>query len=411
MTTDSLKHAGGHDGQPFRSVRPVGPAGLALVLCVALIGVMGVSITLPILPKLAGVFRLDASGVALLITCFTLPSAFMTPIAGVLADRFGRKAVLLPGLVLFACGGVGCALSKSFGMLLACRAVQGLGAAPLGILYGTLVGDMYEESERPKMMGMIGATISLGTALYPGVGGLLGEMDWRLPFWVSLSALPVALLALRVPLERPHADMDWARYARESKAIILRPAALGLFALTFLCFCILYGPTITYFPLLADLLYNASPSHIGGVFTLASLGTALIAMNLAWLGKKHSHRRLLLAATGCYLLAQGLMLALPGVAPSLWWLTLPIFLGGAAQGLTFPLLNARMTTLAPTRNRAIVMAMNGTVLRLSQSLSPLVFGIGWSVIGWRGPYAMGIGVSLLIGALVLYVYPTSSGKE
>ncbi|WP_303238169.1 MFS transporter [uncultured Bilophila sp.] len=411
MTTDSPKHAGGHDGQPFRSVRPVGPAGLALVLCVALIGVMGVSITLPILPKLAGVFRLDASGVALLITCFTLPSAFMTPIAGVLADRFGRKAVLLPGLVLFACGGVGCALSKSFGMLLACRAVQGLGAAPLGILYGTLVGDMYEESERPKMMGMIGATISLGTALYPGVGGLLGEMDWRWPFWVSLFALPVALLALRVPLERPHADMDWARYARESKAIILRPAALGLFALTFLCFCILYGPTITYFPLLADLLYNASPSHIGGVFTLASLGTALIAMNLAWLGKKHSHRRLLLAATGCYLLAQGLMLALPGVAPSLWWLTLPIFLGGAAQGLTFPLLNARMTTLAPTRNRAIVMAMNGTVLRLSQSLSPLVFGIGWSVIGWRGPYAMGIGVSLLIGALVLYVYPTSSGKE
>ena len=107
MTTDSPKHAGGHDGQPFRSVRPVGPAGLALVLCVALIGVMGVSITLPILPKLADVFRLDASGVALLITCFTLPSAFMTPIAGVLADRFGRKAVLLPGLVLFACGGVG----------------------------------------------------------------------------------------------------------------------------------------------------------------------------------------------------------------------------------------------------------------------------------------------------------------
>lgn len=46
----------------------------------------------------------------------------------------------------------------------------------------------------------------------------------------------------------------------------------------------------------------------------------------------------------------------------------------SGRGLTFPLLNARMTTLAPTRNRAIVMAMNGTVLRLSQSLSPLFFG-------------------------------------
>ena len=57
------------------------------------------------------------------------------------------------------------------------------------------------------------------------------------------------------------------------------------------------------------------------------------------------------------------------------------------------------------------MAMNGTVLRLSQSLSPLFFGIGWSYIGWRGPYAMVIGVALVIGALVWRDYPVSSGKE
>ena len=75
------------------------------------------------------------------------------------------------------------------------------------------------------------------------------------------------------------------------------------------------------------------------------------------------------------------------------------------------MLNSRMTALAPTRNRAIVMAMNGTVLRLSQSLSPLFFGIGWSCMGWRGPYAMGIGVALVIGTLVWHVYPVSSGKE
>lgn len=407
---DEKRLTGGRCAERSGGTSP-GRAGLALVLCVALIGVMGVSVTLPILPKLADVFRLDASGVALIITCFTLPSAFMTPVAGVLADRFGRKAVLLPGLLLFACGGAGCALSGSFGTLLAWRAVQGLGAAPLGILYGTLVGDLYAESERPRMMGMIGATISLGTALYPALGGLLGEIDWSWPFWVSLCALPVGLLALRVPLERPHSRMDWGRYGRESRDIILHPAALGLFGLTFLCFCILYGPTITYFPLLADELFHASPSRIGGVFTLASVGTALIAMNLAALEKMFPHRRLLLAAVGLYLLAQSLMLALPDRVSALWWLALPIFSGGAAQGLTFPLLNARMTTLAPTRNRAIVMAMNGTVLRLSQSVSPLLFGVGWSLLGWRGPYLMGFGVSLLMGGLVLSLYPLSSVKE
>ena len=90
MTKDGLPGEASQEGQS----RPVSLAGLVLVLCVALMGVMGVSITLPILPKLGAVFHQDAAGVALLITCFTLPSAFMTPVAGVLADRFGRKAVL-----------------------------------------------------------------------------------------------------------------------------------------------------------------------------------------------------------------------------------------------------------------------------------------------------------------------------
>ncbi len=381
------------------------PLALALVLCIALIGVMGVSITLPILPKLGVVFHQDATGIALLISCFTFPSALMTPIAGVLADAYGRRTVLLPGLLLFACGGVGCALSDAFETLLLWRAVQGLGAAPLGILYGTLAGDLYPESERAKIMGILGATISIGTTIYPAIGGLLGEMDWRWPFWFSLAALPVACLALLVPLERPHAAINWKEYARSSRSIILNPLALGLFGLTFLCFCILYGPTITFFPLLADRLFQASPAQIGTVFSLASLGTACIAMNLAWLGKQFPHRRLMLSAAGCYAISQMLMVALPGVVGDLGWLALPIFIGGVAQGLSYPLLNARMTTLAPIQNRAIVMAMNGTMLRLSQSLSPLLFGLGWAYIGWNGPFLMGIGVALLIGSLVLCLYP------
>lgn len=376
-----------------------------LLLSVTFLGVMGVSVILPVLPKITEVFRLSPSEAGLLIACFTLPSAFLTPVAGVLADRFGRSAVMLPGLCLFAVGGMGCALSSSLTQLLLFRAVQGLGAAPLGILYGTLVGDAYPEERRPHMMGVVGATISLATACYPFIGGLLGELHWSYPFWLSLLALPVAVLALRVPLVGPRRGMDWRAYARDSRSIIFHPATIGLFSLTFLCFCILYGPTITYVPMLAHELYGASPARIGGVFTLASLGTALIALNLARLGSFFGHRGLLFVAAGCYLIAQGLMLALPPLGTSCWILTLPVFLGGVAQGLTFPLLTSRMTSLAPTRNRAIVMAMNGTVLRLSQSAAPLLFGFGWAVAGWRGPYMMGVGAALLIGLLVWLVYP------
>ena len=76
-------------------------------------------------------------------------------------------------------------------------------------------------------MGMVGATISFGTALYPAIGGFLGEMDWRWPFWISLAARPVGLLARSVPLERPHTGMDWKQYARDSLPSFSTPPQSG----------------------------------------------------------------------------------------------------------------------------------------------------------------------------------------
>lgn len=60
-------------------------------------------------------------------------------------------------------------------------------------------------------------------------------------------------------------------------------------------------------------------------------------MNLAWLGRKYSHRRLMLSATCCYVVAQTLMLVLPDAVSSLWWLTLPIFIGRSGAGADVPL--------------------------------------------------------------------------
>ena len=95
------------------------------------------------------------------------------------------------------------------------------------------------------MMGLVGAAISFATASYPLIGGTLGEFSWRLPFWFSLLTLPLALLAVSIPLHRPTARPDWKSYAAESRKTLTHPQALGIFCLTFLCFCMLYGPSIT----------------------------------------------------------------------------------------------------------------------------------------------------------------------
>ncbi len=380
---------------------------ILLILSITLLNVMGVSIIIPILPLLSKVFELSPQDLGLIIACFSLPSAFFTPISGFLADMYGRKKILIFGLILFSIGGVGCALSSSFIQLITFRVVQGLGSAPLGVLYGTLIGDIYPEHDRPKMMGMTGATISIGIAIYPAIGGFVGNIHWSLPFWFSLLAIPICLLALQFSYQKIQTQPNIKTYLSVSKSIILNSYAIGLFSITFLGFSILYGPTLTYLPLLTSTLYNATPSEIGIVFSIASFGTTIIAMSLAKLVKTYSHRKLLLFSAFCYLTSQALIILLPIQNRVLWFLCIPIFILGVAQGITFPLINSRLTSLCPSSNRAIIMAINGTIMRTSQSISPLFFGLGWTLLGWKGPFVGGICIAIILAMVILNTFPNT----
>jgi MFS family permease len=75
--------------------------------------------------------------------------------------------------------------------------------------------------------------------------------------------------------------------------------------------------------------------------------------------------------------------------PTFWWLLLPVFLFGVAQGLNYPNLMTLLTALAPLEQRAAVMAVNGMVLRLSQTIAPLAVTSIYAVSGFSGVYAFG----------------------
>ncbi|MFR4118171.1 MAG: MFS transporter [Bilophila wadsworthia] len=102
----------------------------------------------------------------MVVVCFTLAEATMTPVAGVLSDRFGRMAVLLPALLVFAGGGF-VPFAESWRDVLICRVIQGIGAGPLGVLYTILAADMVDEKHLPRIMGRLTAVSSLGTIVYP----------------------------------------------------------------------------------------------------------------------------------------------------------------------------------------------------------------------------------------------------
>lgn len=361
----------------------------------ALISVMGVASILPVLPDMGKAFALSEAELGILVFSFTLPGIFLAPVGGILADRIGRKAVLLPCLLIFALGGLMASLADSLSSFVAWRVFQGCGAACLGVLYNTIIGDIFpDDAARLRVMGLAATTLSLGAALYPALGGVLGEWGWRWPLRLSLLALPLAAAGLLAPLPALPGRSPMAEYARQAKATICSRRSLAHFGITLCAFCILYGPMITYFPLYADTRFAASPATIGILFALSSLGTALASGFLGRLALRCPPRVLVMSGALCFALSMFAMLALAPHWLSLWLLTLPVLFYGLGQGLAYPTVMTSLSSLVRPEERGVLMAVNGMVLRLAQSLAPLLCGAAFAVQAFAGVYAFGLCLAL-----------------
>ncbi len=360
---------------------------------------MGVSSILPVLPALAISLNIPEAYLGIFIYSFTLPGIFLAPVGGILSDRLGRKAILLPCLVLFALGGLGASFCNSIEFFVFWRILQGCGAACLGVLYTTIVGDIYkDDTQRLVIMGKAATALSLGAAIFPALGGILGEIGWQWSLRLSLLAIPVAILVFftEIPNIKQHSSMQV--YAKEVKGFILQKNTLLHFGLTLCAFCILYGPMITYFPLFTSSNYSASPVQIGMLFAIASLGTALATLFLAPLTKIFNARLTVCMGAFFFILSM-LSLLLWSNNLSVWLLSIPVLFYGMGQGFSYPTVMSSLTSLAPCSGRGILMAANGTILRLAQSFAP--FLCGYLFLGGAFNAVFGFGIFMGICMILL----------
>jgi MFS family permease len=356
---------------------------LHVIFGVTLMAVLGVSSITPAFPQIADELNLSPGAVGMLVAIFTLPGATLTPVIGVLGDRIGRKRVLIPSLFLFAIAGTACGFARDFEMLLWLRLLQGMGAAALGALNITIVGDLYSGWKRATVMGYNASVLSVGTALYPAVGGALALIGWFYPFFLPVLALPVALLVLwRLKNPEPSMDEKLSTYLRNTLISVRNPRALGLFLASLVIFVVLYGAYLTYLPFLLRLTFDASPLLIGLVFSATSLATAVTSWRLGRLARRFSERNLVRLGFAFYAVA---MIAIP-LAPSVGLLILPALLFGATNGISIPSILSMLTGLAPAEYRAAFMSVNAMTLRLGQTLGPVVAGLMLQVGGFAGIY-------------------------
>ena len=249
---------------------------LHVIFTVTLMAVLGTSSVSPAFPEVQEVFGVSRGQVALLITVFTLPGVLLTPLMGVLSDRFGRRKILVPSLLLFGLAGGTCVLARDFELLLALRVLQGVGAASLGAMNVTLVGDLYGGRTLTAAMGYNSSVLSVGTAIYPAIGGALATFGWYYPFALPLAAVPVAFLVLfYLNNPEPRNEQTVKEEVGDVWEHVKSWRIAGLFASTLVTFVVLFGPLVYYLPIFMYASFGSSPLLTGTVVASASLTSAL----------------------------------------------------------------------------------------------------------------------------------------
>lgn len=200
----------------------------------------------PVFPALRSDLNLSLAKVSLLVVFANIPSALLSPVGGILADRYTRKIIILPSLLLFGAGGLlaglaALALENPFPFMLGARVIQGIGAAAPMYLAMALAGDIFQSTERAQAVGLMEAASGLGKLLAPIIGALTGIIAWVAPFFVypALSVpIAAAIFFLIKEQHRPGKKPDPS--LRELKETFgRRPTLVGLAAALYSLFTLI----------------------------------------------------------------------------------------------------------------------------------------------------------------------------
>jgi len=368
-----------------------------IIFGVTLIAVMGIASITPAFPGIIKYFGISTQQVGWLIAAFTLPGIFLTPVSGILADRFGRKLVLVPSLFIFGIAGFMCSFMRDFHSLLLFLFIEGIGAAGLSSINITLIGDLYTGEKRTNLMGYNASILSIGTAAYPALGGFIAAFGWQYIFYLPLLALPLGIFVifgLNNPEPKDHQGIG--EYFRRIWKNINQRSVWGLFLVNMLVFVLLYGAYLTYFPILLSERLMASSVQIGLMMSIMSLITAATSSQLGRINKRFQSRTILLMGTGFYFLS---MLSLL-ISQSWIQVVVSVVVFGLGHGLLIPSIQNLLVGFASIKERAAFMSVNSMVLRIGQTIGPLLIGVFYAIGSLQASFIAGAVVSMMMFGVI-----------
>jgi MFS family permease len=339
----------------------------ALIVTVTVVAVSTYTLVPAVLPEVAAEFGVPGAGPVL--AAVTVPGILLTPLTGLLADRYGRRVVLTGCLLAFGVGGGLGALAPSFALLVTTRLVQGAGAAGLINLIVVVIADAWDGAERARRMGRNSAALAAAMVALPPIGGTLAALGgWRLAFVPYWAGVVVAAAVWRW-LPRSSSMGGDVGILRAAAYVVAAPGPRRWTGLGALVFLLLFGLVLTVLPAqLAGLGLDAGAR--GVVLALPALTSVLAGLALGRLTTRLDRGRLLAAAFGLWAAAFGLVAA----APELPVIAGALLLYGLGEGVLIPVLQDAVAGAAPSAIRGTVVAVFVGATRIGQTAGPVLAG-------------------------------------
>ncbi|WP_196812115.1 MFS transporter [Nocardia sp. CNY236] len=386
-------------------------AEVTLLLFASTLGVMAGAIVMPVLEVIRGDLGISSTAAGFIITTHGLAIAAVSPLIGRAIDRWGVRTPLAAGLVLYGVGGGAGVFITSFPLLIASRALLGIGAA--AVFSGTTVAilAMADGARRDRLMGWRTTATTAGGLVWPALAGVLGEIGWHATFAIYCVGIPLGIATMLLIPERTSSEQGSGARHRGSAWDLLRRhrilvAWYGLMITTGL---MMYSLAVFLPTRLAQLGID-KPIFVSLFMVVQASASILVGLGYARIRARFGFTALLRTTAGCWTAAFTIL----GLADH----PVPVFLAsalfGLGNGLLLPVITVLIGETPPSSQRGLATSLSGTAMFFGQFVSPLVFGPVMEATSITGGYfiAAALAAVILVALLSTRVAdPTESREE
>lgn len=352
----------------------------AAIATVPLVLVLGNSMLIPILPDMVREMQISDFQSSLVITLFSVTAGLFIPVSGFLSDRFSRKAVMIPSLIVYGAAGILAgfgAIWGSYPVLIAARALQGMGAAGTAPIAMALAGDLFDGATESKALGLTEASNGTGKVLSPIMGAALALIVWYLAFFALPVFCAISLLAVIFILKEPGRDkppLKLGEYTRTTLKLIKEKAKwlLTSYLAGALALFVLFGVLFYLSQILEKPPYSIDGVIKGLVLAIPLLGMVITSYTTGAVIKKDGILMRKLMLSGLALMTASLTAAI-FLNGNIYWLIGLLTASSIGTGLLLPCLNTMITGSVEKEQRGMITSLYSSLRFLGVAAGPPLF--------------------------------------